>query len=85
MDEIELEEVNAAIRQHWQTADLTLAIVTGAGDAIADALASNAPTPITNTNAMPDAVRAEDREISAWPLAIERSAIERWPVASLFD
>jgi zinc protease len=85
MDEIGRDEVNAAIRRHWQTGSFTVAIVTGAADSIADALASDAPTPIVYPNPMPDAVLAEDREIAAWPLGIKSTAIERWPVSELFE
>jgi zinc protease len=85
MDELTLDEVNAAIRQHWQSAKLTIAIVTGAGDLLAATLASGAPTPIEYPNSMPAEILREDQEIAAWPLGIEAAAIERWPVANLFE
>ena len=85
LDEISLEEVNAAIRKHWRTDSLTLAIVTGASEAIAGSLAAGAPTPMSYPNPMPAEVLAEDGDIARWPLAIERGAIETWPVASVFD
>jgi zinc protease len=85
LEELELDEANSAIRRHWQTASFSLAIVTGAADAVATALASGAPTPITYPNPMPQAVQDEDREIAAWPIDIDGAAIERWPVTSLFE
>jgi zinc protease len=85
LDDLDLDEVNAAIRKHWQTETLTIAIVTGAADAVAAALAGGAPTPVAYPDPKPATVLAEDSEIAAWPLAINRPAIERWPAASLFD
>jgi zinc protease len=85
LEELTLDEVNAAIRRHWRPASFTLAIVTGAADSLAAALASGAPTPIVYADPKPPALLAEDREIAAWPLGIEASAIERWPVAEMFE
>jgi zinc protease len=85
LEELDLDEVNSAIRRHWQTASLSLAIVTGAADAVALSLANGAPSPISYPNPMPPEIHDEDREIAAWPIGIDGRAIERWPVASLFD
>lgn len=85
MDELTLDEVNAAIAQHWQTGDLVIAIVTGDAAGLAAALASSAPTPIEYANEMPAAVLEEDEAIAAYPLDIDAADIERWPVATIFD
>jgi zinc protease len=85
MDELTLDEVNAAIRKYWQTATLTIAIVTGDAGRIARELTSGEPTPIEYSNPMADAILAEDQLIAAYPLAIRDTAITRWPVQSLFD
>jgi len=85
MDDLTLDDVNAAIRRHWQTQSLTIAVVTGDGDRIARELTSGEPTPIEYTTPMTDSILEEDRIIASYPLAIEAAAIQRWPVASLFD
>lgn len=83
--ELGCADVNAAIRRLWQTDDVVIAIVTGDAGGIARALASGAPTPIEYPNPMADAVLAEDQVIASHPLGIAADAIERWPVATLFD
>lgn len=79
------DEVNAAVREHWQTGDMTIAIVTGRAEALAQALANGEPTPLEYPGSMPARILEEDREIAAYPLGVKREAIERWPVASLFN
>jgi zinc protease len=84
MDELTRDEVNAAIRTHFQTRDLVIAIVTGDAEGLARALASGAPTPIEYPNPMAAGILAEDELIAAYPLEIQAGAIERWPVATVF-
>ena len=83
MDELTVEEVNAAIKRYWQYDDLKIAIVTGDAAAMMPLLASDAPTPIQYPNPMPGAIVAEDREIAAFPLALAR--IEVVPVDQAFE
>ena len=46
IDELTLEDVNAAIRKYLNPNDLQIAIVTKDGKALAETLASDAPTPV---------------------------------------
>jgi len=84
MDELTVEDVNAAIRKHWQFGNLKIAIITQGAAAFADALAADAPSPITYTSPKPEAVLAEDKAISAFPLKIKRDNIRIVPVTDLF-
>ncbi len=84
MDEVTLADVNAAIKKHWQTANLQIVAVTPNAAAFADALASNAPSPITYTSPKPDTVHAEDKAIAAYPLPIKREQVRIVPVTDLF-
>ena len=84
MDELTLNEINTAIREHLQTDNLVIAIVTGDADGLTRALANSAPTPIEYPNPMPDHILVEDQEIARYPLRIDAKAIERWPVATIF-
>jgi zinc protease len=84
MDELTVEDVNAAIRKHWQFGNLKIAIITEGTDAIADALAADAPSPITCASPNPDVVLAEDKAIAAFPLKIKRENIRIVPVTDLF-
>src|SRR5690606_22316710 len=80
MDELTLEDVNAAIRRHLQHENMHIAIVTGDAAGLAARLASGEPTPIEYPTPKPEAVLAEDREIERWPLAISADRITTVPV-----
>ena len=84
MDELTVEDVNAAIRKHWQFGNLKIAIVTQGAAAFADALAADAPSPITYTSPKPDAVMEEDKAITTFPLKIKRENVRIVPVTDLF-
>ena len=84
MDELTLADVNAAIRKHWQTANMRIAIVTKDAAAFAEQLAANAPSPISYTSPKPPEILAEDKLISTYPLKIARENIRIVPVVDLF-
>ena len=84
MDELTLADVNAAIKKHWQTANLEIVAVTPDAASFADALASNAPSPVTYSSPKPDAVLEEDKVISTYPLKIKRENVKIVPVTELF-
>lgn len=84
MDELTLADVNNAIKQHWQTANLEIAIVTKGAAELATALATEAPSPITYSSPKPEAVLEEDKVIEKFPLQIKRDAIKIVPVTDLF-
>jgi zinc protease len=85
MDELTLQDVNAAITRHLQHRNLKIAIVTGDAANLRSVLASDAPTPITYATPKPDAILAEDRTIAAWPLALPAVRISIVPVAEAFE
>jgi zinc protease len=80
-----LEEVNAAIRKHLRPESMTIALVSQDADALAMALASETPSPISYATPKPPEVLEQDREIQAYPLGIEREAIRIVPVEELFE
>ena len=84
MDELTVEDVNAAIRKHWQFGNLKIAIITQGAAAFADALAADAPSPITYASPKPDKVMEEDKAITTFPLKIKRENIRIVPVTDLF-
>ncbi|MSU48013.1 MAG: insulinase family protein [Opitutus sp.] len=84
MDELTLADVNAAIKKHWQTENLQIVAVTKDAAAFAEALASDAPSPITYTSPKPETVLAEDKVIGAFPLKIKRENVKIVPVTDLF-
>jgi zinc protease len=85
MDELTVEDVNAAIRRHWQHRNLKIAIVTGDAPGLAAALTSGAPTPVSYDTPKPSAIVEEDRTIAAWPLDIAADRIEIVPVEQAFE
>jgi zinc protease len=84
MDELTLADVNAAIKKHWQTANMKIVAITENATAFADALAADAPSPISYSSPKPDDVITEDKAISTFPLKISRENITIVPVTQLF-
>jgi len=76
-----LEQVNAAIRKHWQTENLYVTIVTDASEAqpLADSLINNTPSPMSYSNlvksGLPADVLAEDDAVAVYPLNIKKVTI----------
>ena len=85
MDELTIEDVNAAIKRHWQYDNLKIAIVTGQAEQMRARLASGEPTPITYATPKPAAILEEDRIIEAWPLNVAEERMTTIPVAEAFE
>ena len=85
MDELTVDDVNAAIKRHWQYENLKIAIVTGEAAALREELASGAPTPISYATPKPPEILEEDRIIEAWPLNLAAERITTIPVAEAFE
>ena len=85
MDELTLDDVNAAIKRHLAPANLKIAIVTGDAATLRAALAADAPSPLRYETAKPDAILAEDAAIAAHPLAIPAERISVVPVTAAFE
>lgn len=73
-----LEQVNSAIRKHWQTENMFVTIVTDATEAqpLADSLINNTPSPMSYSNlvksGLPADVLAEDDLVAVYPLNIKK-------------
>jgi zinc protease len=85
MDELTLEDVNAAIKRHLQYRDVKIAMVTGEAERLRAVLASEQPTPISYATPKPDDILAEDEVIAAVPLALAAERIEIVPVTEAFE
>jgi zinc protease len=87
MNDITLEEVNAAIKKHMKTGDLTIAIVTSDAAGLKAAFESGAPTPCVYPKGVeksPETL-AEDALIQNWPLNVKPENISIRPVSSMFQ
>jgi zinc protease len=82
-----VEQVNAAIRKHLQAGNAYLAVVTDEKEAkgLAEALATNAPSPIEYATATKAEVLEEDQKIAVFPLAVHRDRLRIVPAAEMFE
>ena len=79
-----VEAVNAVIRRHIDPDQLQIAIVASDAQAMVEAIATEAPSPIEYAAEVPEEVRAEDRQIVRYELGIPRDRMRVIPVAELF-
>ena len=85
MDQITLEEVNAALGKHIQAEDLVIAMVTANAQTMKQALVSDAATPIDYGEIeKPEAVLKEDKQIERYPLKIRAQNVTIIPVDQMF-
>ncbi len=76
-----LDEVNQAIRKHWQTDNMFVTIVTDDSEAkpLADSLINNTPSPMSYSNlvksGLPAEVLAEDDEVAAYQLNVKKVTV----------
>ncbi len=84
LSELTAHNVNTAVTKHLQYANLKIAIVTGAAEALAAALAADAPSPIVYSNPKPQSVLDDDKTFATYPLDVAgRIAVE--PAAAIFQ
>ncbi len=81
LDKATLDEVNAALRKHWQTQNLFVTIVTDTSEAqpLADALINNTPSPMSYSNlvaaGLSDEIKAEDELVASYPLNVKKVTV----------
>lgn len=85
MDELTLEDVNQAIRDHLQTENMVIAMVTGEAEQMRQALVNETPSPITYPTEKPAEVLAEDKDIAVEPLNVPAENIRVVPVTEMFE
>ncbi len=86
MDELTLEEVNAAIHKYIQVNDLVIAMVTADADGLKRALVSDTPSPIDYAQIQkPAEVLAQDKLIERYPLKVQAENVTIIPVDDVFS
>jgi zinc protease len=85
MDQLTLDEVNAAIRKHLQVENLMIAMVTPDPELIKQTLVSDAVSPIDYGDIpKPEVILDEDKEIQRYPLGIRAADVVIVPVEEMF-
>jgi zinc protease len=86
MNELTLEDVNAAIKKHLKTENIAFAFVTANAAKLKEALTSGAPSPIDyGSTPKPEAILSEDKEIERYLLGIPSASVEIVPVTRVFE
>lgn len=85
MGEITRDEVNAAIRRHWQYGNMQIAVITRNGAAFRDALVAGTPSPITYKTAKPESVLNEDKQIEVFPVLVKGENVKVVPVGEVLE
>jgi zinc protease len=85
LDEITLEEVNAALKKYFQVENMKIAVITQGAEALKKSLETDEISPITYSTPKPDSVLKEDEEIIRYPLSINEGSIKIYKVEELFQ
>jgi zinc protease len=85
LEQITVDDVNAAIRKYLQAENVQIAMVTEHAAEMKQKLASNEPTPMVYGSPKAKEVLDEDRQIAAYPLRLRADHIEIVPVDSMFQ
>lgn len=85
MDEITLDEVNAAIKKHLQYKNMQIAIITDNAQALKDALVNDSPSPITYSTPKSEEILKEDKIIEVFPVKISPEKIRILKTEELFN
>jgi len=81
LEKTTLEQVNQAIRKHWQTENMFVTIVTDDSEAkpLADSLINNTPSPMSYSNlvksGLPAEVLAEDEVVTNYQLNVKKVTV----------
>jgi len=85
MDEITLDDVNAAIRKHLQLDNVKIAMVTGAAESHSEAFANDTPSPKTYPSEKSEEILEEDKIIEVFPLTVPAENITIVSVEEIFQ
>jgi zinc protease len=83
MDKLTLQDVNEAIKKHWQYGKMQIAIITKDAASLKDALVNDTPSPITYATPKPEAVLKEDVEIAKFPVKVKPENIKIVPLSEV--
>ena len=84
LQELTLEQVNAAIKRHLSARDLSVVFITKDAAALKQALVTDASSPIKYDGEKPPDLLAEDKVIGAMKLNIAADKVRITPVGEVF-
>ncbi len=84
LDELTLEEVNAAIKKHLQYKNMKIAMITKDAKSLQKALVNDDPSPMTYDTPRPQEVIEEDKEIETYALDIKPENVKIMDVDEMF-
>jgi len=80
-----LEDVNRAIKEHFQTNRMRIVMVTKDAEGLRDAIVDNKPSPITYNSPKPPEILEEDKTIMAYPVNVRKERVRVVPVEQVFQ
>ena len=84
LEALTLDDVNRVIREHL-AAPLQIVAVTPEADKLAEALRSDAPSPMRYASPVPGDVAVEDEVVQVYPLELAPDAVRVVPVEEVFE
>jgi zinc protease len=85
LDQLTLEEVNAAIKKHLTFGNVKAVFITPDAESLKQAMVNNDPSPISYESAKPDEIYKEDEKISTYPLEVEPGNVTIVKVDDVFE
>ncbi len=85
LEDLTLDDVNRVIREHLQSDDLAVVVITPDAEELAAKLVADAPSPITYNSPKPAEIMEEDEAIEVYPLDIEAEDVTIVPVEEVFE
>jgi zinc protease len=86
LDQVTLEDVNAAIRRHLNARNLRIAVITRGADEFLQDLITNKPSPMTyEAEGIPADVVAEDGVVAVYKLTVNREASKIVDAEEMFE
>ena len=85
LDELTLEDVNAALRKHLGYENLKAVFITPDAEGLKKALVNNDPSPITYASDKPAGVLEEDRSIVRYPLKVKPENVRIVKIEEVFE
>lgn len=82
LDNLTLEQVNGAIKEHIQADDLEIVLVSKEGDSLRQKLLEGKPSPMSYNSEKSEEILREDRVIQNFPLGLDEITVV--PVSSFF-